>query len=96
MPNGGGIGAGDRSAKQAAPFTVKQEISQSQEDEKGKILASRWVQAGSIKGESKAELANVAASADQAQTDEVEQERITGQAREAQKRYFNSLSQEAD
>ncbi|HEV7302200.1 MAG TPA: hypothetical protein VGN72_22875 [Tepidisphaeraceae bacterium] len=93
---GGGIGAGDRSAKQAAPFTVKQEISQSQEDDKGKILASRWVKAGSIKGESKAELADVAASAEQAQTDEVEQERITGQAREAQKRYFNSLSQDAE
>jgi hypothetical protein len=92
---GGGIGQGDRSAKQAAPFTVKQEISQSQENEKGKVLASRWVKAGSFKGESKAELADVATAAEQAQTDEVEQERITGQAREAQKKYFNSLQQDA-
>lgn len=96
MMNGGGIGQGDRSAKAAAPFTVKQEVSQSQEDEKGKILASRWVQAGSIKGESKAALADVAASAEQAQTDEVEQERITGQAREAQKKYFNSLARDGE
>lgn len=93
MMAGGGVGAGDRSAKQAAPFTVKQEISQSQENEKGKVLASRWVKAGSFKGESKAELADVAASVEQAQTDEVEQERITGQAREAQKKYFNSLAE---
>ncbi len=95
MMAGGGIGQGDRSAKQAAPFSVKQEISQSQENDKGKILASRWVKAGSFKGESKAELADVAASAEQLQSDEVEQERITGQAREAQKKYFNSLQQES-
>lgn len=97
QPGMGGEGQamGDRSAKQAAPFTVKQEVSQSQENDKGKILASRWVKAGSFKGESKAELADVAASIEQAQTDEVEQERITGQAREAQKKYFNSLQQDA-
>jgi hypothetical protein len=95
MMAGGGQATGDRSAKQAAPFTVKQELAPSQENEKGKILASRLVKAGSLKGESKAELVDAATAAEQAQTDEVEQERITGQAREAQRKYFNSLQQDA-
>jgi hypothetical protein len=94
-PGGQGVAAGLRPKGQAAPFTIQQEMSERQDNEKGKILASRWVKAGSFKGESKAELSDVAASVEQAQTDEVQQERITGAAREAQKRYFNSLQEEA-
>ena len=90
---GVGVGNGKQNGQDSPPFDIQQEMSRSQENDKGQIVASRLVKAGSLKGEAKAELAEVAASAEQAQTDEVEQERITGQAREAQKKYFNSLTE---
>lgn len=95
-PNNGGQGMGDRNYKAPAPFTVKQEVSQSQDDEKGKLLASTLVKAGSIKGESKAELKNVAESAEKQMTDEVDQDRISRQARNVVKGYFGSMQQDAE
>ena len=90
-PGGAGIGQGDRSAKQVAPFGVKPEMSPSQEDEKGKILASRYVKAGSIKGEMRQELTDVAQAAEREAADEVEAERVSGQARKVLKDYFNAV-----
>jgi hypothetical protein len=94
-PGGVGVGAGDRSAKNVSPFGVKQELSPSQEDEKGKILASRYVKAGSLKGEMKQELTEVAQSAEREAPDEVEAERVSGQARKVLKDYFNAVQEDA-
>ncbi len=95
-PNQGGIGAGDRSYKAQAPFTVKQEVSQSQDDEKGKLLASTFVKDSKpIKGESKVTLKDVAAAAQAEQTDEVDTERISPQAQKVVREYFGSMEKEA-
>jgi hypothetical protein len=93
--NQGGIGAGDRTYKAQAPYTVKQEVSQSQDDEKGRILASTYIKDNKpFKGESTATLQQVAEAAQKEQTDEVEQERISRQAAQAVKGYFGSLSED--
>ncbi|WP_428940797.1 hypothetical protein [Fontivita pretiosa] len=95
-PNPGGIGAGDRTYKSAAPFGVKPEISPSQDDEKGKLLASSFIKDNKpFKGASIETLKQVAESALKEQTDEVEQERISRQAQRAVREYFNSMEKEA-
>jgi hypothetical protein len=95
-PNQGGIGAGDRTYKAQAPFTVKQEVSQSQDDDKGKLLASSFVKDSKpIKGDSKVTLKDVAAAAQAEQTDEVDTERISPQAQKVVREYFSSMEKEA-
>ena len=49
----------------------------------------------SIKGESKAKLAEVAAAAQNEATDEIDQERISRQAQKVVKGYFETLQHEA-
>jgi hypothetical protein len=74
---------------------VKKEISQSQDDEKGRILASTYIKDNKpFKGESTASLQQVAEAAQKDQTDEIEQERISRQAAQSVKGYFNSLSED--
>jgi len=95
-PNPGGIGAGDRTYKSPAPFGVKQQISPSQDDEKGRILASTFIKDNKpFKGASTETLKQVVESALKEQTDEVEQERISRQAQRAVREYFNSMEKEA-
>lgn len=95
-PNPGGIGAGDRTYKSPAPFGVKPEISPSQDDEKGRILASSLIKDNKpLKGASTETLKQVAESALKEQTDEVEQERISRQAQRAVREYFSSMEKEA-
>jgi hypothetical protein len=91
-PNQGGPGAGDRTYKQEAPYTVKPEFSPSQDDEKGRILASNYIKDNKPnKGNSTASLQDVAKSALNDPTDEVDQERISRQAQKAVKQYFGSM-----
>lgn len=103
-PNGkfgpGGMGGpgqatGQRPKGQSAPFGVKQEITKYQTDEKGRILASSFVKADAIKGESKVGLSQAVASAENDATDEIEEERVSKQARQAVKEYFDTLKQDA-
>jgi hypothetical protein len=89
---GPGIGNGGKADKAASPFTVKTEMSPSQENDKGQILASRHVKAGSFKGESKAGLQGVTPPSDQEISDEVETDRLSGPARQAIKKYFEATS----
>jgi hypothetical protein len=93
---GAGIGAGDRSAKEQAPYAVKEEISKSDDIEGGKILASTLIKAKSIKGESHVGSSNVSAPPEQDQTDEVEQERISRPAQQAVKEYFSAWQKDAE
>ncbi len=94
--NAGGQGAGDRSLKQQAPYQVKQEVSKSQDDEKGRILASTLVKAAAIKGESKETAKEVAASELKDQTEEVDQDRVSRQAQSVVKDYFSTMQQDAE
>jgi hypothetical protein len=82
---GGGPGqaSGARPKPQVAPFAVKPEVSHSDTIDKGKILASSFVKADALKGESKAQLHSVTEAAETEQTDEVDNSRVSRQAREA-------------
>jgi hypothetical protein len=93
--NQGGQGAGDRTYKAQAPYQVKQEVDSSEDIESGAILANTLVKDRSIKGESKAQLSKVAASALNEATDEIDQERISRQAQKVVKGYFETLQHEA-
>jgi len=76
------------------PFGTKQELSQSQTEESGKILASSFVKAPADKGSSKMSLSKVAESEMKEATDEVQQERIPRGAWKAVKGYFDTLKTE--
>jgi hypothetical protein len=94
---GGGPGraTGRRPDPREAPYAVKQEVSRSDTIEKGKILASNFVKAGAFKGESKAEFQNVTKSNEVDAADEVDQSRVSRQAREAVKEYNRSIQDDA-
>lgn len=95
-PNQGGIGAGDRTFKQQAPFAVKKEVSQSQDNEEGKILASNFIKDNKpIRGESKLSLQEIARSAQKEQTDEVDNERVSRSAQKVVREYFKSMEDDA-
>jgi hypothetical protein len=92
---GPGIGAGGRAEKQTAPYTVKAEKAPVQDIASGKVLAATLVKAGTIRGESKEQLKDVARSAQQDSTDEVEQELIGRSSQQAVKGYFGSIEEDA-
>jgi hypothetical protein len=98
-PNGGGQGGwakanGAGQKPQPAPFDVKAELSNSQTIEKGKLLASNYVKASALKGESKAQLKRVVEAAESDAADEVDQSRVTRQARQAVKEYHRSVAKD--
>jgi hypothetical protein len=92
---GPGQAAGGRPAPEEAPFGVKQELSESQTNEKGKILASSFVKAGTIKGESKVGLSDAVLQEQQDAADEVDEDRIPRAASEAVKNYFQTLKDDS-
>ena len=94
-PAGGGIGVGDRTFKEQAPYQLKDEISQSKDIEGGKILASTLIKAKSVRGESKVGEATVAPPPEQEAADEVEQERISRPAQQAVKEYFSAWEKDS-
>jgi chemotaxis protein histidine kinase CheA len=95
-PNQGGQAMGDRNYKEQAPYGVKQETSQSQDDEKGRILASTFIKDNQpLKGQSVEVPRDVAERAFNEQTDEIDEERVGRQAQQAVKNYFKTLSPEA-
>jgi hypothetical protein len=94
-PGGGGIGVGDRTFKEQAPYQLKDEVSQSKDIEGGKILASTLIKAKSIRGESKVGESTVAPPPEQEAADEVEQERISRPAQQAVKEYFSAWEKDA-
>jgi len=72
----------------------KQELDNSPDNAKGKILASRYVKAGVDPGESKAALRDAAAAAEQQAPDEIEQDHVSRDAQQAVKDYFSGMQQE--
>lgn len=91
---GPGQGAGGQAGVEEAPFDFKEEISKSQDNEKGAILAKTYVKADAEKGESTAELREVVRSNLQEATDEVDNQRISRQAQKAVRDYFNGITGE--
>ena len=77
-----------------APFTVKQEVSKSKDDDKGRVIAATLVKADALKGETKAEVREVAKAAMQDATDEVDSERVGRQAQKVVRDYFGSMGGE--
>jgi hypothetical protein len=92
---GPGIGAGGTAPVEEAPFDFKEEISKSQENEKGQILAQTLVKSDAEKGESTAELREVVRSNLQESTDEVDNQRISRQAQKAVRDYFSGITGQA-
>jgi hypothetical protein len=90
---GQGQGMNAASGAPEAPFTTKQEVSKSKDIEKGRIIAATFVKADALKGESKAEVREVAEAAMQESTDEVDTERVSRQAQKVVKDYFGSMGE---
>jgi hypothetical protein len=93
---GGGQGFGSPGAKAEAPYTLKQEVDPSERIDSGKLLATTFVKASSLKGENSLELKQIAAAAEKDQTDEIDQDRISRQAAGVVKQYFNTMEKDAD
>jgi len=94
---GGGVGAGNnRPGPEVAPFQVKDETDISQKNEKGKILASSFVKAGSLKGDAKMDLHKILPTVDKAATDEVDEQRIPRQDQEVVRGYFGNLKRDSE
>lgn len=89
---GPGQGAGGQALIEAAPMGFKDEFSASQTDEKGRILASTFVKAGMLKGESKLALQEVVRSSLQQTTDVVDQQKVSRKAQQAVRDYFSSMT----
>lgn len=93
---GPGIGAGGRAEVSQAPFGVKKESSPTQNQDKGRLLASSFIKDNKpIKGAARADLKEVAVAAQQEAADEVDTERITRGAQNVVREYFGSLEKEA-
>ena len=95
--NGGGPGRGmgnNRPAPSEAPFQTKNETDTMQKDEQGKVLASTFVKAGSIRGDAKMQMHNVLPPVNKEATDEVGEQRIPRQDQEVVRGYFGNLDKD--
>jgi len=93
----GGIAKGNnRPRPEVAPFSVKNETDISDKLEKGKVLASTFVKAGSIKGDAKMQLHEVLPSVEKDATDEIDEQRIPRQDQDVVRGYFGNLQKDAD
>jgi len=87
---GPGIGAGGKAEVAEAPYQVQQEVTTGHVHEDGKILASQLVKAAAVKGESKIDISQAAASELKDATDEIDQDRIPRAAQKAVRQYFGN------
>jgi hypothetical protein len=88
----GGLGKGGAKMGIAmAPATFKQELDPSKDNEKGRILASRYVKAGIDPGKSTAGLRDVATSAQKDAPDDIDQDHVPREAQQAEKDYFSAM-----
>jgi hypothetical protein len=88
---GPGRGGGGGGNADPAPFGMKKELDPSQSNENGRILASTFVKAGTVKGESKVGLAQAAESAVKDATDEVDEETISKENQKVVHDYFQTM-----
>jgi hypothetical protein len=94
-PNMGGVGAGNNRPNPAvAPFSTKDQTDIQQKDEKGKVLASNFVKAGSLKGDAKMQLHDVLPPTDKEAAEEVGEQRIPRQDQDVVRGYFGNLEKD--
>jgi hypothetical protein len=91
---GPGQGAGGQASRENAPFAVKHENAPSKDNGKGRILASSLIKDNAPKGEAKAELQNIMSNGPKDAADEVEEERVSRQARNVVQEYFQTKSED--
>jgi len=95
-PNAGGVGAGNnRPNPTIAPFATKDETDIQQKDDKGKVLASNFVKAGSLKGDAKMQLHDVLPPTDKDAAEEVGEQRIPRQDQDVVRGYFGNLEKDS-
>ena len=93
---GPGIGAGGRAAKNPSPFASKPEMDSSADNQKGRILASNYIKDNHpIAGKSGESLKDVAESAEQEADDEVDNDRVSNQAKSTVEKYFKTMEEDA-
>lgn len=96
LGGGPGVAAGNnRPAPEVAPYRTKDETDIQQRDSKGKVLASNFVKAGSLKGDAKMQLHDVLPPADKDAADEVGEQRIPRQDQDVVRGYFGNLEKDA-
>ena len=78
-----------------APFSFKEEVSKSHDDEAGRVVASTLIKADALKGESQAAIKQIAESETKDATDEVDQQRVSRQAQKAVRDYFQTMARDA-
>jgi hypothetical protein len=84
--------AGGRGTKQSAIAGFKAEKSPSQTNKGGELIASQFIKAPNVKGQSTAELQQVIKSAQNDAPDTVDQDRISKQEEAIIKKYYDSIS----
>jgi hypothetical protein len=90
-----GIAAGGNATKAPAPYGVKMEQSQSQDDEKGRILASYMVKDKADPGVQKMSMQEVVKKAQAEMTDEVDTEHANRAAQKVAQEYFRVMQEDA-
>jgi hypothetical protein len=84
--------AGGRGTKQSAIAGFKAEKSPSQTNKSGELIASQFIKAPNVKGQSTAELQKVIKAAQNDAPDTVDQDRISKQEEAIIKKYYDSIS----
>jgi hypothetical protein len=92
---GPGIGAGGVAQKSVTPFGVTPEQSPSQDDEKGRILASYMVRDKADPGVQKMTMQEVVKKAQNEMTDEVDTEHANRAAQKVAQEYFRVMEKDA-
>jgi hypothetical protein len=92
---GPGIGAGGNIGKNTTPFGTKMEQSPSQDDEKGRILASYLVKDKADPGTQKMRIQEMVKRAEKEAVDEVDAEHANRQAQKVAQEYFRTMSQDS-
>ena len=88
---GPGHGNGGQATEQQTPYTVKREIDPTRSNDTGRILASSFVKAGTVKGDSRLGLEQAAAAAERDQADEVDEESVSKDSQKVVKQYFQTM-----
>ena len=88
---GPGRGGGAAGGITEAPYAVKAEVAHSKDIATGKTLASTFVKAGTVKGDAKIGLSQVAASALNDSTDDVDEQNVSKQSQQVVKQYFETM-----
>jgi hypothetical protein len=89
-----GIGQGGVASKTVSPFDIKMEQSPSQEDEKGRILASYLVKDKADPGVQRMQIQEMVKKAEKEAADEVDSEHANRAAQKVAQEYFRTMERD--